>query len=81
MRAFTGYLYSVSMGFGSMSDRVSTPRVNVHVADDMDMLELPAFRAALELIRDARSADANSLGEVKAFLEARDQKLAEGGRS
>jgi hypothetical protein len=77
MRAFTGKSYGFSMGFGGMGDRVSTPRVNVYVADDMDILDVAAFRDALERIVAERRADAETLEAVQSFLSAWDAKRKE----
>jgi predicted KAP-like P-loop ATPase len=80
MRAFTGSSYSFSMGFGGMSDRVSTPHVNVYVSDDMDIMDVAAFRTALERIPAEGRADAETLEAVRSFLEAWDRKREEEGR-
>ena len=77
MRAFSGTSYGFSMGFGGMGDRVSTPRVNVYVADDMDILDVAAFRDALERIVAERRADAETLEAVQSFLSAWDAKRKE----
>jgi predicted KAP-like P-loop ATPase len=77
MQAFTGKSYGFSMGFGGMADRVSTPRVNVFVSDDTDILDVAAFRAALERIVTERRADAETLEAVRSFLDAWDAKLEE----
>jgi hypothetical protein len=80
MRAFTGNSYSFSMGFGGMGDRVATPHVNVHVSDDMDIMDVAAFRAALERILAERRVDAETLEAVRSFLEAWDRKREEEAR-
>jgi hypothetical protein len=80
MRAFTGKAYGFSMGFGGMGDRVSTPHVNVYVSDDMDILDVAAFRAALERIAAERCADAETLEAVCSFLAAWDSKREEVAR-
>jgi predicted KAP-like P-loop ATPase len=77
MRAFTGRSYGFSMGFGGMGDRVSTPRVNVFVSDDMDILDAAAFRGALERMVAERRADAETLESVQSFLDAWDAKRGE----
>jgi hypothetical protein len=46
----------------------------------MDILDLVAFRAALERIQAERNVDTGSLDAVKAFLEAWDRKRAERNR-
>jgi hypothetical protein len=60
-----------------MGDRVSTPRVNVFVSDDMDILDVAAFRAALERIVAERRADAETLEAVRGFLDAWDANREE----
>jgi hypothetical protein len=80
MRALTASSYSVGMGFAGMGDRVATAHIQVFVPDDMDILDLVAFRAALERIQAERNVDTGSLDAVKAFLEAWDRKRAERNR-
>jgi hypothetical protein len=77
MRAFTGKSYRHSMGFGGLGDRVSTPRVSVFVSDDVDILDVAAFREALERMVAERRADSETLEVVRSFLNAWDAKRKE----
>jgi hypothetical protein len=77
MRAFTGKSYRRSMGFGGLGDRVSTPRVSVFVSDDVDILDVAAFREALERMVAERRADSETLEVVRSFLNAWDAKRKE----
>lgn len=80
MRALTGKSYGFSMGFGGMGDRVSTPRLGVFISDDMDILDVAAFRTALERIVTELRADTETLEAVRKFLDAWDAKREEEAR-
>lgn len=74
-RGLTSQSWSMGMGgFGALGDRVSMPTIVAQIGDETDILDVQAFRKALEgLVTDGTIDDA-SLTTVKEFLEAWDRK-------
>lgn len=75
VRGLISISWSANMGLDGLGDRVATPATQVAIENDMDILDLGAFRAALERIRAEAKLDSARLGEIKAFLDAWDRKL------
>jgi hypothetical protein len=57
-------------GFGGLGDRVATPRTEAHIRDDTDILDVAAFRSALERIIAEARLDEESRSAVSTFLSA-----------
>jgi hypothetical protein len=74
-RAMTGRLWSMGMGgFGSLGDRVSKASTTAQITDDTDILDVNAFHAGLERIRDEAKLDAECLEVVRTFLDSWDRQ-------
>jgi hypothetical protein len=74
-RAMTGRTWSMGMGgFGSLGDRVSKASPTAQIADDTDILDVNAFYAGLERIRDEAKIDAECLEVVRTFLHSWDRQ-------
>ncbi len=74
-RAMTGRSWSTGMGgFGSLGDRVSKASTTAQITDDTDILDVNAFYAGLERIRDEAKLDAECLEVVRTFLNSWDRQ-------
>jgi predicted KAP-like P-loop ATPase len=74
-RRMTGHSWSYSMGgFGALGDRVSTQTTRARIEGAEEIIDVDAFKAALQRIdRDAK-LDADSLDDVRKFLQAWDRR-------
>lgn len=75
--AMTGKSWSMGMGglFGDLGDRVARSKTVARIDDDQtDILDVGAFRAGLERVRDEGKVDPKSLHVVRTFLEAWDRQ-------
>jgi hypothetical protein len=71
----TGHTWSMGMGgFGSLGDRVSKASPTAQIADATDILDVNAFHAGLERIRDEAKLDAECLEMVRTFLDSWDRQ-------
>jgi predicted KAP-like P-loop ATPase len=74
-RKFTGKSWGMGGGSSSgLDDRVSIPSVMVQIRDDIDYLDINAFKIGLERIRDEAKLETESLAIVATFLDAWDRK-------
>ena len=74
-RAMTGTSWSMGMGgFGGLGDRVAKASITAQIRDDTDILDVKAFREALERLRDDEDVNADERGDVQKFLEAWDRQ-------
>ncbi|MGB7046404.1 MAG: P-loop NTPase fold protein, partial [Methylocella sp.] len=74
-RAMTSRTWSMGMGgFGSLGDRVAKASPTAQITDDTDILDVDAFRAGLERIRDEAKIDAECLEVVRTFLNSWDRQ-------
>lgn len=70
-RRMTGQSWSIGLDMsGHLGDRVSTPIVIARIDDDTDIIDVAAFRQALERIAADETADPAERDDVKSFLEA-----------
>jgi len=72
--AMTGQSWSMSMGFDGLGDRVSKGTATAKIDDDTDIVDVKAFRVALERVLSEATVDAASLDVVRVFLDAWDRK-------
>ncbi|WP_022721704.1 P-loop NTPase fold protein [Rhodopseudomonas sp. B29] len=69
-RGFTSQSWSMGMGgFGALEDRVSTPTTIVQISDKTNILDVEAFRKALERFGTERTVDRDTLITVEDFLD------------
>jgi predicted KAP-like P-loop ATPase len=74
-RGLTSRSWSMGMGgFGALGDRVSMPTTIAQIDDKTDILNVRAFREALDRLVTDKTIDGDSLTIVKEFLEAWDRK-------
>lgn len=73
-RRMTSRSWSIGIGgFGALGDRVSVPTTIASISDDTDILDLPAFRSALDSILVDGAINSVSVSIVKEFLDAWDK--------
>ena len=73
-KEMTGQSWSFGMGgFGSLGDRVATPRTEAHINDDTDILDVAAFRTGLDRIVAEGRLDEGDREAVRTFLTAWDR--------
>jgi predicted KAP-like P-loop ATPase len=76
-RGLTSQAWSMGMGgFGSLGDRVSVATTVAKIEADSGIIDVAAFRTALEDLISKQTIDESSLASVKEFLEAWDRKQA-----
>lgn len=74
-RGLTSQSWSMGMGgFGALGDRVSMPTTIAQIDDKTDILNVQAFRKALDGLVTNKSIEGDSLTTVKDFLEAWNRK-------
>lgn len=73
-KAMTGQSWSFGMGgFGSLGDRIATPRTEAHIRDNTNVLDVPTFRSALERIVSENRLDEDDRAAIRTFLAAWDR--------
>jgi predicted KAP-like P-loop ATPase len=73
-KAMTGQSWSIGMGgFGTLGDRIATPRTEAKIGADTDILDTQAFRGALERIIAENRLDESSHEIIRTFLAAWDR--------
>ncbi|MGO3928765.1 KAP family NTPase [Rhodopseudomonas pseudopalustris] len=76
-RGLTSQSWSMGMGgFGALGDRVSVPTTEAQIDDKTDIIDVQAFRAALEGLLTDGTIEGNSLTIVREFLDAWNRKKA-----
>lgn len=74
-QAMTGESWSMGMGgFGSMGDRVAKRSVTAQIRDDTDLVDITAFREALEGAQSSQLITDEEKEIVRVFLEAWDRQ-------
>lgn len=79
-RKMTGQSWSYGMGgFGSLGDRVSTATTRAQIDGADEIIDMKAFRAALERVDSEGKIDADGLAAVRTFLQVWDRRLKNPG--
>jgi hypothetical protein len=74
-RGFTSQSWTRGMGgFGSLGDRVAMPTNVAQIDENTDIIDVKAFRDALDQLLTNKTLDDDSLTTVKDFLAAWDRK-------
>ncbi len=74
-RAMTRRTWSMGIGgFGSLGDRVAKAKITAQIRDDMEILDLSAFRSALEAMLANPETPEGYRADVQTFLEAWDRQ-------